>query len=298
MNGAPPLTDAIDVLRRERRVSDGPVPNKLDRGSFDTGWAITPEAFLVRHEQFAAIYRKGEGITLDRGTAAPGMIDLWLNGTIYAAIACLNGLFPIHASAVAVGNKLYAFTGPSGGGKSTLVTALGQLGLPLFCDDTLVLDLRGDALLALPGHKRVKLWPESLALLGMEGTELVSDDYRKFFISTSASDVAEPRKLSGLIHLEWGDEIAWRALSASERFVAFDDDHYTWAKRRSVPGATGAMRNISGPGAGANSTARSWPTRAATVRSCAGSLRVLSCPCCRRRRGRPSAASGGAAPLR
>ena len=227
MTGAPPLTDAMDVLRHERRVRPGPVPDRLDREPFPTGWAINPDTFLLRHEQFAAIYRKGEGITLDSGSAGPGMIDLWLNGTIYAAIACLNGLFPIHASAVAVDDKLYAFTAPSGGGKSTMVTALGQLGLPLFCDDTLVLDLRGDGLLALPGHKRVKLWPESLELLGIEGTELVSDDYRKFFISTSSGDIAEPRELSGLIHLEWGDEIAWRPLSASERFLAFEDDHYT-----------------------------------------------------------------------
>ena len=61
------------------------------------------------------------------------------------------------------GGEVFAFAGPSGSGKSTLIAALGQLGLPMFCDDTLVLDLgEPDIVICLPGHKRLKLTPEAL----------------------------------------------------------------------------------------------------------------------------------------
>ena len=86
--------------------------------------------------------------------------SLWLNGSVYSAIASINGLLPIHASAVAHDGRVFAFTGPAGAGKSTLVAALASRGLPMFCDDTLVLDLSDpERIICLPGHKRLKLRP-------------------------------------------------------------------------------------------------------------------------------------------
>ena len=154
--------------------------------------------------------------------------QLWLNGSVYSAVACINGLVPIHASAVAHEGMVYAFTGPSGGGKSTLIAALGRLGFPMFCDDTLVLDLSDPgAIICLPGHKRLKLSEEALELTDTEGVEKVAIDIDKYYAEAPAGDVATSLALAELIFLERGTPMAIERLSGAERFVRTQDDHYT-----------------------------------------------------------------------
>jgi hypothetical protein len=154
--------------------------------------------------------------------------QLWLNGSVYSAIASINGLLPIHASAVAHDGQVFAFTGPSGGGKSTLTAALGQLGLPMFCDDTLVLDLGDpDRIICLPGHKRLKLSAEALALTGADGEEKVGVDIDKYYAEAPAGDVMTALPLAELIFLERGAPMAIEPLFGAARFVRTQDDHYT-----------------------------------------------------------------------
>lgn len=232
MSAMPPgPREMLALLARETQVRAGPLMTALD------GVAVLPgeqrladgRYLLVGRSGFSCFYRKGEGVLL--GGYSPehaGELALYLVGSVHAAVACLNGLLPIHASAVAAGGQAIAFTAPSGGGKSTLVTGLGDLGMPLFCDDTLVLHLGApDAVHALPGHKRVKLWPEALALTGREPLELVSPDYPKYYATPTAGDVAEPLPLGALVFLREGPEPGWRRLSGGEAIAAFADDHYT-----------------------------------------------------------------------
>lgn len=223
----------LDLLWSETKVREGPLRTALD------GVAVLPgeqriagdSYLLVGRSGFSCFYRKGEGVQL--GGVRPehaGELALYLAGSVHAAVACINGLLPIHASAVAANGRAIAFTAPSGGGKSTLVMGLGDLGLPLFCDDTLILDLGpAEAIHAFPGHKRVKLWPEALALTGREPVELVSPDYPKYYATPTAGDIAEPLPLGALVFLKEGPEPAWRRLSGGEGIAAFDDDHYTRA---------------------------------------------------------------------
>src|SRR4030095_16201659 len=144
------------LMERETRVRHGPVDldhfgyrlppghSHLEAGSF----------LLHTPDGLSYFYRRGEGITICRDeTADASEEQLWLNGSVYSAVACINGLVPIHASAVAHDGKVFAFTGPSGSGKSTLIADLGQMGLPMFCDDTLILDLGDpDRIILTPGH--------------------------------------------------------------------------------------------------------------------------------------------------
>ena len=131
-------------MAQETRVRHGSVPRSLGGQAVEPGFDLIAEGqYLLRSASgFVYHYRAGEGITVERPTdnADPDEESLWFNGSVYAAIACLNGLYPLHASAVEYQGRVFAFTGPSGAGKSTLVSALGQGGLPLFCDDTLLLD--------------------------------------------------------------------------------------------------------------------------------------------------------------
>ena len=142
------------LLERETRLTYGPVPDRLfDAPLAQMTWQMKPDEFLLRGEgDHYFFYRPGQGVTVHRGEDADVSEEsLWLNGSVYAAIASMNGLLPIHASAVAVDGRVFAFTGSASAGKSTLVAALGKLGLPMFCDDTLVLDLSDPDIVSTTG---------------------------------------------------------------------------------------------------------------------------------------------------
>src|SRR4051812_38856955 len=115
------------MMERETRVTHGTVPKALLREPVgEMSWQMQGDCFLLRgagHHYFH--YRKGHGITVERGPDADiSEESLWLNGSLYAAIASMNGLLPIHASAVAAGGQVFAFSAPAAGGKSTLAAAL------------------------------------------------------------------------------------------------------------------------------------------------------------------------------
>jgi hypothetical protein len=224
-------TDAQLMLRRETCVVFGEAPHSLtDEPLAEMQWQMNGQQFLLRgvgHHYFH--YSKGKGVTIERGPGADlSEESLWLNGSVHVAIASLNGLLPIHASAVAVAGQVFAFTGPGGAGKSTLVAALGDCGLPMFCDDTLVLDLSEPGrITCLPGHKRLKLRPDALRLTGASADEKVSLTVDKFYARPAAGDVHVQLPLAQLIFLEVGMEASVTSIQGAERFVSVQDDHYT-----------------------------------------------------------------------
>ncbi len=219
------------LQERETRVSYGPVPTQLaDEPLPEMSWQMHDGAFLLRAEgDHYFYYRPGEGVTIHQGADADTSEEsLWLNGSVYAAIASMNGLLPIHASAVAHEGAVFAFTGPAGAGKSTLVAALGRYGLPMFCDDTLVLDLSDpDRIICLPGHKRLKLRPDAFALTGAGREERVSRTYDKNYASPAAGTVSTALPLAELIYLEEGPDPAMTRISGSERLLRMQDEHQT-----------------------------------------------------------------------
>ena len=224
-------TAAEQMMERETQVAFGPVPHAIFGEPLEqTSWQVNGGEFLLRGEgDHYFHYRIGEGVTIERGADADlSEESLWLNGSVYAAIASLNGLLPIHASAVALGGQVFAFTGPGGAGKSTLVAALGDRGLPMFCDDTLVLDLSDpERIICLPGHKRMKLRPDALDLSGAKRQEKVSQTVDKFYAAPAAGAVGVALPLARLVFLEEGEQPAIEPISGAERFVRMQDDHYT-----------------------------------------------------------------------
>lgn len=219
------------LLERETRISYGPVPGRLlDSPPGEMTWQMLGNQFLLRGEgDHYFYYRQGEGITIYRGAQIDlSEESLWLNGTVFAAIASMNGLLPIHASAVAYEGSVFAFTGPAGAGKSTLVAGLASAGFPMFCDDTLVLDLSDPKrIMCLPGHKRLKLCPDAFALTGAAKQEKVSQTYDKYYAAPAAGTVGAALPITRLIFLEVGADPAMIRISGSERFERMQDDHQT-----------------------------------------------------------------------
>ena len=228
----PDPSPAQALLTRETQLRYGSVAAELDGVKVpNDGHFLSGDAYLLRSDGLSFLYRRGEGITVERGPEADILAEsLWLNGSIYAAIACINGFKPIHASAVAYQGQVIAFTGPSGTGKSTLIAALGQLGLPMFCDDTLVLDISDPAqIVCLPGHKRLKLTPAALTMTGAARQEKVGSGIDKFYAVPPGGEVGRPLPLGRLVFLEDGADLATREITGAERFSRLTDDHYTEA---------------------------------------------------------------------
>ena len=219
------------MMQRETAVQYGPVPHSLSGEPLaEMSWQMLGGAFLLRGEgEHYFLYRKGDGVTVERGPDADVSEEsLWLNGSVYAAVASLNGLLPIHASAVAFDGRVFAFSGPAGAGKSTLVAALGRHGLPLFCDDTLVLDLSDpERIVCLPGHKRLKLRPDAIGLTGAMPQEKVSKTVDKHYALPATGEVGVALPLGELIFLEDRPEPAIMPITGAERLVRLQDDHYT-----------------------------------------------------------------------
>ncbi len=129
MNQTSPEHPGPALLAREAQAQHGPVPAQLDGQTVGPGeMLLAGDSFLLRTlTGYAYLYVRGEGVTVERSSQAdPAEEQLWLNGSVYAAIAAINGFLPLHASAVVWQGEAYAFTGPSGAGKSTLAAALGR----------------------------------------------------------------------------------------------------------------------------------------------------------------------------
>jgi hypothetical protein len=65
--------------------------------------------------------------------------------------AALQGLEPLHASAVSLGDRAVAFVAPSGVGKTSIAARLVADGATFVADDVLAVEPLGEALLAHPG---------------------------------------------------------------------------------------------------------------------------------------------------
>ena len=237
-----PLRDPLAVMRHEMRLHEGAVPDAI--AGVEVGansQHLVADEYLLREQGFACHYRQGHGVTCH--LADPGAwlrMGLFLAGSVYAAVASINGFYPLHASAVALRGRVVAFTGPSGAGKSTMVAALNRCGVALFGDDTLVLDLSCKPPLALPGHKRLKLWPDAVALAGAVPQEQVSPDYPKHYVRANGSDLQAPLPLGAIVALAQGEQLAFEELRGGARLAALDETHYTEQLYRQAHGEDAA----------------------------------------------------------
>lgn len=178
---------------------------------------------------FHIFYRKGDGVTIEREPDAdPAEEQLWVNGSTYAAIAAINGYLPVHASAVAWRGRAYAFAGQSGSGKSTLVAALGHHGLPMVCDDTMILDVTAThEIVCLPGHKRLKLNDDALFLTKLKGQEKVGKMVSKYYAEPAGGPYKQALPLAGIFYLEDAGAVGVEAITGARRIACLNDDHYT-----------------------------------------------------------------------
>lgn len=150
-------------------------------------------------------------------------VRLFLLGSAFGALLHQRGLLPLHANAVNIGGKAFAFMGASGEGKSTLAAWFHDRGFQVIADDVCVIGFDSSGRpQAAPGLPRLRLWAEALEFTG-RGTE----GYRRSFVGEQPMDkfdvpVDRTRAarsnvpLAGLYVLERGDGFSIDALTGVE----------------------------------------------------------------------------------
>ncbi len=193
-------------FQAEIGLNEGSVPPSLPNALTVTPtYEISHDAFLLRLPRGLAFhYRRGAGTVYARtADVSDKEVRLFFDGSVYGAIAWLNGLVPLHASAVSHAGGVHAFTGVSGEGKSTLAAALARRGLAVCSDDVLVLDLSDPGqVMALPGHRRLKLWADALVLTDRRSDDAVRPGLDKFYVADRVPFDAEPLPIRRLYVLE------------------------------------------------------------------------------------------------
>jgi hypothetical protein len=223
----------------------GRVDEQLE-GAVDVEPAMqaAPGAFQLSVAAGRYLVRDGRRILVD---PAPGAserdVRLYLLGTVLAALCHQLRLLPLHATAVEVGGEAAAIAGASGAGKSTLAAQFQARGRPVLADDLCAVQIvAGREPTVWPGLRRIKVWPDSLALAGLAGAVLprVADDIDKLVLPVAPAAV-RPRRLSRIYVLEPRDfgDVEIIRLSGPEAVGAVFHNVHRWplavAMGRSTP---------------------------------------------------------------
>lgn len=183
------------------------------------------------------LIRGGSDIEVVPACGAPEVnVRLYLLGSAMGMLLHQRGVLPLHASAVAIGSRAFAFMGPPGAGKSTLAAVLERRGNQVVADDVCAVRLsRSGEPWVSPGLPRLRLWRNSLDALGLEASHYPRSyagdkRYDKFDVSLGAAAGA-PLPLGGVFVLTDGPRVAVERLGGAAAVAALVENIYrgSWA---------------------------------------------------------------------
>lgn len=104
-------------------------------------------------------------------------IDHFLADQVFPRIMAYEGAFILHAGAIRAGDGAILLMGPSGRGKSTLVTSFDQIGCDLLGDDAMIISWHEDDPFTKAIYPSLRLMPDSIEALlpGPLATTSVAD---------------------------------------------------------------------------------------------------------------------------
>jgi hypothetical protein len=158
-----------------------------------------------------ATYAARDGCSIDvevADAADLAEVRVYLLGSALGVLLHQRGELPLHVSAVVIDGRAWAFTAPSGTGKSTLAAALHlHARLPLVTDDVGVarpaLDGTG-GLWLWPGPQSLKLRPDAYADVAAVAPPTLPEYARsaKVRLGTPAGAMDAPVPLAGIVLLQ------------------------------------------------------------------------------------------------
>ena len=145
----------------------------------------------------------GSAVSCRRLQGPPTRWQRPLYGQVLPLAATLQGLEPLHASAVEFDQHAFAFVAASGTGKTSLATHLTALGARMLADDVVALEARAGGVIAHPGVPTANIAAEQLALLSSEQRRRLGAPLaRGEKVQISLADRADgPLALTGLFFL-------------------------------------------------------------------------------------------------
>jgi hypothetical protein len=188
-----PLPEATPWTGRDRPVDlyirSGSVPPDLGQPTEIPFVKRAPGgALILGDRQSPYFYVSQNSIIVD--TSAPDWRS-YLLGPVMGLVSYLNGLLPLHASAVQIGSRTVAFAGRSGAGKSTTAAALvRRAGHRFITDEVCAVDCMSTSPLAFPHLPFHKLSSESLERLGLDATTVQRPcgEPGKFYVASEEFD--------------------------------------------------------------------------------------------------------------
>jgi hypothetical protein len=132
------------------------------------------------------LIRQGSEIVVDPDPeASERNVQLFLLGSAFGALLHQRGLMPLHANAIVLDGRAFAFCGHSGAGKSTMAAWFHDRGHPVLADDVCVIGFGADGVpIAFPGVPRLRLWRQALEEFGRD-----AGDYQRSFDALDKYDV-------------------------------------------------------------------------------------------------------------
>lgn len=169
--------------------------------------------------------RSGGWVTIDRATGARACFSLPAKPRVeallhphLAAAAVLaarwRGRDSFHAGAFVFDGGVWAVLGEKGSGKSSTLASLAQAGVPVVCDDVLVLD----GTTALAGPRSIDLRADAAERLGVGECLGVLGERERWRVPLGPVEAELP--LRGWITLRWSKQAAVRPLRGAERLCA------------------------------------------------------------------------------
>lgn len=199
-----PVDGPADLVFREDAV-----PLRLAAPCFaGPGYQVGDREFLFEVNGVARYWgQNGRLVVVERSPdASDSHIIPFLLCTVLGALLQQRGIFLLHASAVIRDAGAILIAGESGAGKSTLTAAMVRDGYRLIADDACLITQQANSLLVHPGHPHIRLWHDSLNLLGIPTDRLVKVHPKldKYYWPVKDSFETAPQPVDALFELATG----------------------------------------------------------------------------------------------
>jgi hypothetical protein len=191
------------------------IRRKIGVGETKQEW-VTQDAATLKLQnggEIAIDRRRGEATFILPHRVGAAEIVHPLLAPVAAIMAYWLDWQSFHAGAFVADGKVWGIVGARGSGKSTTVARLALDGVPIVCDDMLILD----GLRALVGPRSIDLRRGAATTLGV-GTHLGVVGARERW-RLRVAELSGELTLGGWIFLEWGERLQALPVRGSERLM-------------------------------------------------------------------------------
>jgi hypothetical protein len=212
LNPASRVNNAADVIVRCGKVSH---PARCNYDSVCIH-ATNEQIYLFWPDVGTFLVRQGREIVVAPSPRVKDeILRLFILGSGIAVLLHQLGLLVLHGSAVDIEGSAVAFVGDKGWGKSTIAAALHMRGHRFLTDDLVVVQYdQQEVPLLLPSYPQLKLWPDTVDMLGVNPEELprIRPELEKRAHRLHEGFSQAPVPLKSVYVLGVGNELAIEAL--------------------------------------------------------------------------------------